>query len=258
MASGKAMEAETARVSAVAEALRDIRLRADRAARAHGRDGGAVRLVGVTKGHGADVVAAGLACGIADFGENRVQEAEGKFASFIGGTGNGDRDGAGGDGEDDSDSDGRGNFSLHMIGGLQSNKAGLAAGLFDWIHTLDRESLAVALSAERARGARLPRLLVQVNTGEEAQKSGVLPGELDGFLDRCEGEWGLAVEGLMCLPPMGESAAPHFALLSEMARRRGLRELSMGMSGDFEAAVALGATMVRVGTSLFGPRPPTL
>jgi uncharacterized pyridoxal phosphate-containing UPF0001 family protein len=130
-----------------------------------------------------------------------------------------------------------------------------AVALFDVVHTLDRESLAVALIRERERAGRCPRLFVQVNTGEEPQKAGLSPRDTLPFIDRCRAEWNLQIEGLMCIPPVDDMPAPHFALLSKLARTAGLRELSMGMSGDFEAAIALGATFIRVGSAIFGERP---
>jgi pyridoxal phosphate enzyme (YggS family) len=143
---------------------------------------------------------------------------------------------------------------LHLIGPLQSNKAKEAVRLFDAMHTLDRASLAEALAKEIAKGGRTPRLLVQVNTGEEPQKGGVLPAEADAFLAACRERYGLTVEGLMCIPPADEPPSPHFALLAKIAARNGLKALSMGMSADFEAAIQLGATHVRVGSAIFGAR----
>jgi uncharacterized pyridoxal phosphate-containing UPF0001 family protein len=138
---------------------------------------------------------------------------------------------------------------------LQTNKLDEALGLFDVFHTLDRPKLAEALVKAREKGRTLPRLFVQVNTGDEPQKAGLAPKDVDGFLMRCRDEWLLDVTGLMCIPPLGEEPALHFALLDKIARRNGLSGLSMGMSGDFETAVMLGATHVRVGSALFGTRP---
>ena len=196
------------------------------------------RLIAVSKLQPAAAVAEAKAAGLQDFGENRVQEAEAKFAG----------------------PELRQGLTLHLIGPLQTNKAADAVRLFDWIHVLDRPSLAAALARLRdgplaEEGRSLPRLLVQVNTGEEPQKSGVAPAGLSAFLALCREELELRIEGLMCLPPADEPAAPHFALLAELARSEGLRELSMGMSGDFEEAVVSGATMLRIGTALMGPRP---
>ena len=201
------------------------------AAVASGRGPAAVRLVAVSKQQPWDRVQAVLASGQRVFGENRVQEALARW--------DGRREG----------------LELRLIGGLQSNKAREAAGLFDVIETLDRESLARALADEQARLGRPLRLYVQVNTGEEPQKSGVPPQEADAFIALCRKTHGLAVEGLMCIPPEAEPPAPHFALLAKIAARNGVAELSMGMSGDFETAVRLGATSVRVGSALFGERP---
>jgi pyridoxal phosphate enzyme (YggS family) len=145
-------------------------------------------------------------------------------------------------------------IELHFIGPLQSNKAREAVRLFDVIHTLDRPSLAAALAKEIQREGRSPRLLVQVNTGEEPQKGGVLPTEADAFLSACRDTYGLTIQGLMCIPPAEDLPSPHFALLNRIAARNGLATLSMGMSADFEAAIQLGATHVRVGTAIFGAR----
>ena len=196
------------------------------------------RLIAVSKLQPAAAVAEAKAAGLQDFGENRVQEAEAKFAG----------------------PELRQGLTLHLIGPLQTNKAAEAVRLFDWIHVLDRPSLGAALARLRdgplaEEGRSLPRLLVQVNTGEEPQKSGVAPAALGPFLALCREELKLQVEGLMCLPPANEPAAPHFALLAELARSEELAELSMGMSGDFEEAVISGATMLRIGTALMGPRP---
>jgi hypothetical protein len=145
-------------------------------------------------------------------------------------------------------------ITLHLIGPLQSNKAAEAAALFDAIHTIDREKIAVAIAAEIVRQKRRPRLLVQVNTGGEPQKAGVAPEETDAFVARCRDSHGLTIDGLMCIPPVDEPPAPHFALLATIAKRLSLAELSMGMSADFETAIALGATIVRVGSAIFGAR----
>jgi pyridoxal phosphate enzyme (YggS family) len=167
------------------------------------------------------------------FGENRVQEAQGKWPAL------------------------RAQWpdiELHLIGPLQSNKAREAVALFDVIHTVDRPSIAEALAKEIARQARKPRLLVQVNTGEEAQKAGVAPQDADAFLAACRTSHGLTIAGLMCIPPAEQSPGPHFALLAKIAKRNGLPLLSMGMSADFETAIEVGATHVRVGSAIFGAR----
>jgi pyridoxal phosphate enzyme (YggS family) len=174
-----------------------------------------------------------LAAGQRVFGENYVQEAKGKWPAL--------RERYPG-------------VELHLIGPLQSNKAKDAVALFDAIHSLDRASLAEALAKEIQKQGRRPRLLVQVNTGEEPQKSGVLPREADAFLEACRDRWGLAVEGLMAIPPAEDPPSPHFALLAAIAKRHGMPLLSMGMSADFEAAIQLGATHVRVGSAIFGER----
>jgi pyridoxal phosphate enzyme (YggS family) len=202
------------------------------AERAAGRDEGSVTLIAVSKVQPAERVEAVLVQGHRVFGENYVQEAAGKWPGWR------DRFGV---------------VQLHMIGPLQTNKAKLAVELFDVIHTLDRPSLAQKLaSLGQARGA-LPQLFVQVNTGEEPQKAGVLPADLAGFLKDCRG-MDLSPLGLMCIPPEGEDSTPHFAMLARMAADHGLQGLSMGMSGDFEAAIAHGATHVRVGSAIFGQR----
>jgi len=187
--------------------------------------------VAVSKTQPPERLAALLAAGQRVFGENRVQEA---FAHW--------RDGPPG-------------LELRLIGPLQTNKARDACGFFAVIETLDRPKLAEAIAREGQRLGRAPRLYVEVNTGEEPQKAGVRPGEADAFIARCRGEFGLAVEGLMCIPPQGEPPGPHFALTAKIAARNGLAKLSMGMSADFETAIRFGATSVRVGTALFGERP---
>jgi pyridoxal phosphate enzyme (YggS family) len=167
------------------------------------------------------------------FGENRVQEAKGKWPALR---------------------ERYPEVELHLIGPLQSNKAKEAVALFDVIHTVDRESLCAALAKEIARQGRRPKLLVEVNTGAEAQKAGVLPQDTDAFLCSCRETYGLTIDGLMCIPPFEEAPAPHFALLAKIARRNELPLLSMGMSADFPMAVQMGATHVRVGSAIFGER----
>ena len=216
-----------------AERLSDIRRRIAKAAREAGRDPQEVTLIAVSKTFGEEAILPLIEAGQRVFGENRVQEAAAKWPSL------------------------RARFpglELHLIGPLQTNKLDEALKLFDVFHTLDREKLALALVKAREKGARLPRLFVQVNTGEEAQKAGIAPQEADAFLTRCREEWKLDIEGLMCIPPLDEEPALHFALLEKIARRNGIAKLSMGMSGDFETAVRLGATHVRVGSALFGMR----
>ena len=197
------------------------------------RPAGAVTLVAVSKTQPVEAVQAALACGQRVFGENRVQEAAAKFPALR---------------ADWPD------LRLHLIGPLQTNKLRQAIGLFDVIETVDRESLAAALAAERARGVALPELLIQVNTGEEPQKAGILPQDADGFIERCRIVHGLTIAGLMCIPPVDQRPGPHFALLADLAARHGLKILSMGMSGDFATGIRFGATHVRIGTALFGHR----
>jgi len=206
-----------------------------RAARDFGRDPGSITLVAVSKTFPAEAVEPVLAAGQRVFGENYVQEAKAKWEPLRARYGD---------------------VELHLIGALQSNKARDAVRLFDVIHTLDRESLASALAKEIAKTERPPRLLVQVNTGEEPQKGGVMPAEADAFITACRRRWGLAPEGLMCIPPPDEPPSPHFALLHKIADRNGLTTLSMGMSADFEAAIQPGATHVRIGSAIFGERTP--
>jgi pyridoxal phosphate enzyme (YggS family) len=213
--------------------LQAVRGAIARAARDFGRDPASVTLVAVSKTFPAEAVEPVLAAGQRVFGENYVQEAKAKWTPLR---------------ERYPDAE------LHLIGPLQSNKARDAVRLFDAIHTLDRESLASALAKEIAKAARAPRLFVQVNTGEEPQKGGVMPTEADAFIAACRERWSLAVEGLMCIPPADEPPSPHFALLHKIAARNGLAALSMGMSADFEAAIQLGATHVRVGSAIFGER----
>ncbi|MCC7015961.1 MAG: YggS family pyridoxal phosphate-dependent enzyme [Rhodospirillales bacterium] len=218
----------------IAANLAQVRVRIDTAARAAGRDPRDIALVAVTKTHGTVPIRAAIAAGHLVFGENRVQEAEEKWPAL------------------------KAEFAdvrLHLIGPRQSNKVKRAVGLFDAIETVDRPKLARVLAEEMARSARRPACFIEVNTGEEAQKSGVRPAELDAFVRECREIYNLPIEGLMCIPPADEEPSLHFGLLAGMARRNGLRHLSMGMSADFEIAVAFGATYVRVGTAIFGARP---
>jgi pyridoxal phosphate enzyme (YggS family) len=219
--------------NAIAANLRDVRARIEKAAAAAGRKAPDITLIAVTKTHEAAAVEAAIAAGHLTFGENRVQEAKAKYPSLKA--------------EHQK-------LELHLIGPLQSNKARDAVALFDVIHTLDRDSLAEALSAEFKRAGRTPKLFVQVNTGEEPQKAGLAPRDTLAFVDRCRAAHGLTIAGLMCIPPADEEPSPHFALLLKLARDAGLRELSMGMSGDYETAIGFGATHVRVGTAIFGGR----
>lgn len=213
-------------------ALDQILARMRAAERAAGRGEGSVTLIAVSKVQPADRVQAVLDQGHRVFGENYVQEAAAKWPAWRGAYGP---------------------LQVHMIGPLQTNKAKLAVDLFDAIHTLDRPSLATKLaSLAQARGA-LPQLFVQVNTGEEPQKAGVLPADLSAFLRDCRA-MDLAPHGLMCIPPEDQDPTPHFAMLARMAADHGLSGLSMGMSGDFETAIAHGATHIRVGSAIFGAR----
>ena len=212
--------------------LADILGRMAAASRAAGRDPAQVRLVAVSKQQPWENIEPILAAGQTTFGENRVQEAQSRW------------------------SERREGLTLHLIGPLQSNKAREAMALFDVIETLDRPKLAQVLAEEIQRAGRAPRLYVQVNTGEEPQKAGVLPGQTDAFIAACRSDYGLSIEGLMCIPPHEEEPAMHFALLAKIAARNGLSRLSMGMSDDFETAIRFGATSVRVGSALFGARSP--
>lgn len=216
-----------------ADHLADVGGRIAAAARAAGRDPASVTLVAVSKTHGADRVRELLVAGHRVFGENRVQEAEEKFPALK---------------ADYPD------LKLHLIGPLQTNKAREAVALFDVIESVDRERLAATLAKEMARAGKRPDCFIQVNTGEEPQKAGVLPAELDAFVAACRNDHKLPVVGLMCIPPVDEEPALHFALLAKMAARNELLQVSMGMSADYEIAVRLGATHVRVGSALFGAR----
>jgi pyridoxal phosphate enzyme (YggS family) len=212
------------------EGYADVVARIGRAAQAVGRAPADVTLVAVSKVQPWEAVAPVLAAGQRVFGENRVQEAQDRW------TGKTD------------------DLTLHLIGPLQTNKAADAVAFFDVIETLDREKLARFLADEIQKQGRSPRLYVQVNTGEEPQKAGVIPRDADAFIAAARATYGLEPEGLMCIPPADEPAGPHFALLGKIAARNGLSKLSMGMSDDFETAIAFGATSVRVGSAVFGAR----
>ena len=220
-------------MSDVVARLQETRNAIARAARDFGREPEAVTLVAVSKTKPAEMIVPVLGAGQVDFGENYVQEAKEKWPAL------------------------RERFPkarLHMIGPLQSNKARDAVALFDVIQSLDRESLAKELAREIERAGKVPELIVQVNTGAEPQKGGVLPGEADAFLELCRSRYSLTIAGLMCIPPAEDPPSPHFALLGKIAKRNGLAILSMGMSADYEAAIQLGATHVRVGSAIFGAR----
>jgi len=204
-----------------------------RAAHDAGRDPSAVTLVCVSKTFEAEAIVPALKAGERVFGENRVQEAQGKWPGLR---------------------DRFPHVDLHLIGPLQSNKAEDAVALFDVIETVDRPKIAKALAEAIGKAGRHPRLFVQINTGAEPQKAGVLPEAADAFLASCRDEYGLEIAGLMCIPPVDDQASPHFALLATIARRNGVAGLSMGMSADFELAIQLGATHVRVGSAIFGAR----
>src|SRR6202140_1289029 len=219
------------------EGLAAVREQIAGACRDAGRAPATVPLVAISKTFGAEAIEPVIAASQRVFGENRVQEAKAKWPPLI--ARHGARDGG---------------LELHLVGPLQSNKAKEAVALFDAIHSVDRPSLCEALAREIARQGRAPLLFAEINTGGESQKSGVLPQEADGFLARCRDSYGLTIAGLMCLPPLGEPPAPHFGLTAKIARRNGLRLLSMGMSADFPLAIAFGATHVRVGTAIFGER----
>jgi hypothetical protein len=204
-----------------------------RAARDCGRDPHGVALICVTKTFPAEIVAPLLDAGHRIFGENRVQEAKGKWPALRAAYSN---------------------VELHLIGPLQSNKAREAVETFDVIESVDREKIAQALAREMEAIGKHPKLFVQVNTGAEPQKAGVLPEDADSLIEACRERYGLKIEGLMCVPPVGEQASPHFALLAKIAKRNGLTNLSMGMSSDFELAIQQGATHVRVGSAIMGER----
>ncbi len=218
----------------ISDRYRETLGRIDEAAKGADRAPDEISLVAVSKVQPDDRVAALLQCGHRIFGENRVQEAQGRWGERFAGS--------------------RSDIELRLIGPLQTNKAEQAVRLFDVIETLDRMKLAGALIRAADKTGRLPRIFVQVNTGEEAQKSGILPGDLPGFLKDLKSEYDLVPNGLMCIPPVGEAASPHFWWLANMAADHGISKLSMGMSSDFETAIKLGATHIRVGSALFGAR----
>jgi len=219
----------------VAARLRLVREEIALAAEAADRDPAEVGLVAVTKTVLPSAIEESIGAGQLLFGENRVQEARAKWPEL---------------------KDRHRDLELHLIGPLQTNKVRDAVALFDVIETVDRPKLARALAEEMKRAGKSRRLFVQVNTGEEPQKAGVLPAETDAFVALCCDTFGLSIEGLMCIPPLDEEPAMHFALLAKIAERLGIRELSMGMSGDFARAIQFGATYVRIGTAIFGARPP--
>lgn len=197
------------------------------------RERSSVTLIAVSKTFDADAIMPVIAAGQRVFGENRVQEAKGKWPDLMAA---------------------QAGIDLHLIGPLQSNKTKEAVALFDAIHSVDRASLCEALGKEFARQARRPELFVQLNTGEEPQKAGIAPSDADDFIARCRDQHGLTIAGLMCIPPVDDAPAPHFALTAKIAARNGLSKLSMGMSADFAIAIAMGATHIRVGSAIFGER----
>lgn len=218
----------------VAARIRDVKAQIADAAEKAGRRETDIRLLAVSKFHPASAVEQAIAAGHRDFGENRVQEAAGKYPLL---------------------KDRFPDLRLHLIGPLQTNKVRDAVALFDVIETLDRPKLAGALARERDKTGQCPDLLVQINTGEEPQKAGISPVTADEFIRKTSGTMGLPVVGVMCIPPVEDDPAPHFALLAEVARRHDLEVISMGMSADFEEAIYQGSTEVRLGTAIFGSRP---
>ena len=215
------------------ERLNDVRSRIAAAERKVGRPAGSVQLVAVSKTFEANAIRPAIEAGQRVFGENRVQESQGKWPVLKVETLD---------------------IELHLIGPLQSNKAADAVALFDVIETVDREKIARALAEEMKRQGRTLRLYVQVNTGLEPQKAGIAPDDTPAFVTLCRDELGLSIEGFMCIPPADENPGPHFALLAKLALKCGVEKLSMGMSGDYETAIAFGATSVRVGSAIFGTR----
>ncbi len=215
------------------EGLNEVRTRLAKATKQADREPDSAVLVAVSKTFDADAIRPVIAAGQRVFGENRVQEAQGKWPQLK------------------AETDG---IELHLIGPLQSNKAADAVALFDVIETVDREKIARALAEEMKRQGRQLPVYIQVNTGLEPQKAGIAPDDVAAFVDLCRSGLQLLVEGLMCIPPVDENPGPHFALLARLAAENGLTKLSMGMSGDFETAVAFGATSVRVGSAIFGSR----
>jgi PLP dependent protein len=222
-----------AAISTLETPLAKVRAEIARACAEARRGPSSVTLVAISKTFGAEAIERVIAAGQRVFGENRVQEAKAKWPALR---------------------ERHPGIELHLVGSLQSNKAKEAVALFDAIHSVDRASLAEALAKEIARQGRTPTLFVEVNTGAEPQKAGVLPDETDAFLKACRERYGLPIAGLMCLPPADEPPAPHFALIAKIAKRNSLPLLSMGMSADFPIAIAFGATHVRVGTAIFGER----
>jgi pyridoxal phosphate enzyme (YggS family) len=217
----------------IAAALTDVNRQIAAACREIGRDPATVTLIAVSKTFPAEVIESVIAAGQRVFGENRVQETKGKWPDLL---------------------ERHPGLSLHLIGPLQSNKAKEAVAMFDAIHSVDRPSLCEALAKEIVKQGRSPQLFVEINTGAEPQKAGILPPDADAFLRACKDTYGLTIAGLMCIPPLEEAPAPHFALTAKIAARNGLTQLSMGMSADYKIAIQFGATHVRVGSAIFGSR----
>jgi len=220
-------------MNSASDRLAAVKQRIVDAARGAGRDPAGVQLIAVTKTFEGPAIEPVLEAGHRVFGENRVQEAKAKWPALR---------------------QRYPDIELHLIGPLQSNKAREAVQLFDAIHTIDRPKIARVVAEEMARAGRQLKLFVEINTGEEPQKAGVMPRDAAGFVEMCRNECNLNIAGLMCIPPVDEEPAVHFAFLAKLAREMGLAELSMGMSADFETAVELGATYVRVGSAIFGGR----
>jgi hypothetical protein len=231
-AGGRAQISEM--TSEAAENLREVRNQIEKAAKAAGREASAVRLIAISKTFEAEDIAPVIEAGQRVFGENRVQEAKAKWPALR---------------------EKHSGIELHLVGPLQSNKVKEALALFDAIHSVDRAKLATELAKEIQKAGNSPQLFVQVNTGAEPQKAGVLPEDTDAFIKECRETYSLNIAGLMCIPPLEEAPAPHFALTKKIADRNGLKLLSMGMSADFESAINFGATHVRVGSAIFGNRP---
>ncbi|HXI05101.1 MAG: YggS family pyridoxal phosphate-dependent enzyme [Bradyrhizobium sp.] len=228
------MASETTAVTApLPSGLAAVEQQIARACKDFGRDRASVTLIAVSKTFDAEAIVPVIAAGQRVFGENRVQEAKAKWPALV---------------------SAHPGILLHLIGPLQSNKAREAVALFDAIHSVDRPSICEALAKEIKSQGRHPLLFVQINTGEEPQKAGIAPPDADGFIAACRDKYGLQISGLMCIPPVDQTPAPHFALTAKIAARNGLKNLSMGMSADFVTAIQLGATHVRVGSAIFGNR----
>ena len=228
------MQSQTTPLSADSPSgLAAVKQEIARACKEARRDPASVTLIAVSKTFAADAISPIIAAGQHVFGENRVQEAKGKWPALL---------------------QSAPRLALHLIGPLQSNKAKEAVTLFDAIHSVDRASICEALAKEIKNQGKQPELFVQINTGEEPQKAGVAPQEADAFIAACRDTYGLSISGLMCIPPVDQAPAPHFALCAKIAARNGLNGLSMGMSADFATAIQMGATHVRVGSAIFGTR----